>query len=318
MRITVANAFDTSIKNLQKRNEDVYDAQDRLTAGKRVVNASDDPVAAARAERALASMVRSEANQRALEASRNVMQQAESALGDAGELLQQARELVVQGGNGSYSTSDRQTLANALRGVRQQLLSVSNRGDGSGGYVFAGQGSESPPFVEVPSVPPGSTPLGVEVQYRGAGGQSQAPSDEALPLSVDGRRAWLEATAPGGAGTISVFGALDGIIATLEDSTIGSAQVGAAVRQGLAGVDAVMNNVSTVRAAAGEMLNRTDLVESRIADSKLAAQTERSNAEDLDMVQAISDFSNKQSGYDAALKTYSMVQRLSLFQYLSA
>jgi flagellar hook-associated protein 3 FlgL len=35
------------------------------------------------------------------------------------------------------------------------------------------------------------------------------------------------------------------------------------------------------------------------------------------MVQAISDFQNKQSGYDAALKSYSMVQRLSLFQYLN-
>ncbi|MBK1712983.1 flagellar hook-associated protein FlgL [Rubrivivax gelatinosus] len=308
MRITVANAFDTSIKNLQKRNEDVYDAQDRLTAGKRVVKASDDPVAAARAERALASMVRSEANQRALEASRHVMQQAESALGDAGELLQQARELVVQAGNGSYDDTNRATLAEALRGIRKQLLGVANRGDGSGGYVFAGQGTDSPPFVD--------TAAGVI--YRGAGGESSAPSDEPLPLSVDGERAWLGARDPSGSGTVSTFQALDDIVAKLEDGTLSDTQVAAAVKAGLADVDAVMNNVSTVRAAAGEMLNRTDLVESRIADSKLAAKTERSNAEDLDMVQAISDFSNKQSGYDAALKTYSMVQRLSLFQYLSA
>ena len=34
------------------------------------------------------------------------------------------------------------------------------------------------------------------------------------------------------------------------------------------------------------------------------------------MVQAISDFQNRQSGYDAALKTYSIVQRMSLFDYL--
>jgi flagellar hook-associated protein 3 FlgL len=60
-----------------------------------------------------------------------------------------------------------------------------------------------------------------------------------------------------------------------------------------------------------------DSVELRIADSKLAAQTERSNAEDLDMVQAISDFQNRQTGYDAALKAYSMVQRMSLFNYIA-
>ncbi|MEO5844165.1 MAG: hypothetical protein ABIQ33_04935 [Caldimonas sp.] len=49
----------------------------------------------------------------------------------------------------------------------------------------------------------------------------------------------------------------------------------------------------------------------------MASQTGRSNAEDVDMVHAISDFQNKQSGYDAALKSCAMVQRLSLFQYVN-
>ena len=59
-----------------------------------------------------------------------------------------------------------------------------------------------------------------------------------------------------------------------------------------------------------------DSVTGRLTDLKLASQTDRSNAEDLDMVKAISDFQNKQTGYDAALKSYSMVQKLSLFNYL--
>ena len=35
------------------------------------------------------------------------------------------------------------------------------------------------------------------------------------------------------------------------------------------------------------------------------------------MVGAIAEFQNRQSGYDAALKSYSMVQRLSLFNYVN-
>jgi flagellar hook-associated protein 3 FlgL len=35
-------------------------------------------------------------------------------------------------------------------------------------------------------------------------------------------------------------------------------------------------------------------------------------------VEAISRFQSQQSGYDAALKSYSIVQRLSLFQYIGA
>jgi len=59
------------------------------------------------------------------------------------------------------------------------------------------------------------------------------------------------------------------------------------------------------------------MVEGRIAGQSLAAQTERSNAEDLDMVRAISDFQSQQTGYQAALQVYSSVQRMSLFQYLN-
>jgi flagellar hook-associated protein 3 FlgL len=35
------------------------------------------------------------------------------------------------------------------------------------------------------------------------------------------------------------------------------------------------------------------------------------------MVEGISKFQNQQSGYEAALKSYAMVQKLSLFQYIN-
>jgi flagellar hook-associated protein 3 FlgL len=308
MRVTSANAFDTSIGNLQRRQQDLAEQQMQLTSGKRVNVASDDPVAAARAERALAAMVRSEANQRALEASRNVMTQAESAMGDAGELLQQARELVVNAGNGSYTDSDRLTLANSLKGIRNQLLGIANRDDGAGSFVFAGQGTGKPPFID--------TPAGVV--YQGAGGQSKSPSDEPLPLSVDGNVAWLSAPAAvAGAPNLSVFGVLDKLVTQLSTPGLGGDVIKQNVSDGLRDVDAVSNNMLSQRAAAGETLNRTDAVETRISAAKLAAQTDRSTAEDLDMVQALSNFQNQQSGYDAALKSYGLVQKLSLFQYIS-
>jgi flagellar hook-associated protein 3 FlgL len=74
--------------------------------------------------------------------------------------------------------------------------------------------------------------------------------------------------------------------------------------------------VARWRARAGEALNRIDGIESRLSQSKLDAQTARSNAEDLDLIEAISSFQNQQTGYDAALKVFSTVQRLSLFDYL--
>ena len=68
----------------------------------------------------------------------------------------------------------------------------------------------------------------------------------------------------------------------------------------------------------GELLGRGDSVEVRLSQQALAAQAERSSAEDLDMVKAVSEFQAKQTGYDAALQTYAMVQRMSLFDYIKA
>jgi flagellar hook-associated protein 3 FlgL len=396
MRISTANSFDQTVDQLQRRQADMSETQMRLVSGKRVNKASDDPAAAARAERALANISRTEAQMRATEASRSAMELAEGSLGDATELLQQAREAMVASGNASYTDAERQGLANKIRALRSQLLAVANRSDGANGYVFGGQGSAHPPFVDLPG----------GVAFRGVGGELTASSGEALPLTIDGNAAWLSArtgngvfetqggsttawidggrvtdptqltgatytvafSVAGGVTTysvladgaptalagepyvsgraievdglsfnisgapadgdtfsavpstsnLSVFDALDRAAADLELPLQNQAQRTQAVSTHLRNIDSVMNNLIAARAAVGESLTRADSITDRHLDLRLQNQTNRSNAEDLDMVKAISDFEGQQAGYDAALKSYSMVQRMSLFQYIGS
>lgn len=307
MRISSASAYDQQLAQLQRRQSQLTEAQTQLTAGKRVLRASDDPAAAATAERALARMSRAEAQSRALDASKNSMQLTESALGNAGEMLQQVREALVNAGNGSYTDSDRSKLADQIRGLRNDLLAVANRDDGSGRYLFGGQGSDKPPLRDAPG----------GVVYDGLSGQASAAAGEETPLAVDGRAAFLQAPDPANpGGTISVFDSLDQAIAGLSTPGQSSAQIAQIVSKGIGNIDAASNNLASWRARTGEALNRADGIAERLSKTKLEAQTEQSNAVDLDMLSAISDFQNRQTGYDAALKTYSMVQRMSLFDYL--
>ena len=51
-RVGTANMYDNALRNLGERHSSLVGLQDNLTAGKRVVRPSDDPVAAAQAERA--------------------------------------------------------------------------------------------------------------------------------------------------------------------------------------------------------------------------------------------------------------------------
>jgi flagellar hook-associated protein 3 FlgL len=407
MRLATANQFDASIATLQKRQQAMQDSQQQLTTGKKIAKASDDPTGAARAERALATIGRIDANQRALEASRNGLTLGESALGDANELMQQVRETMVAAGNASYSDAERAGLANKVAGLRDQLLSIANRGDGAGGFLFSGQGSGGAPFLDQAG----------GVSFTGVSGALQTGNSEKFALTIDGRQAWEQArsgngsfetgalpnqpltdppvaakgwidsglvvdpalltghdykidiagTAPattysvtdtnlGGAvvssgtfkagqaisfdgmamtisgspangdqfevkaatNSLKLFDVLDKAIAELKKPRRGSAEITQSNTGGLRDLDAVMGNLQNIRSQVGEQMNNLDGAESRMAGLKLYNQQERSAAEDLDMVAGISDFQNQQTGYDAALKTYAMVQRMSLFQYINA
>ena len=312
LRINTATQFEQSIANLQKRQRDLIETQDQLTSGKRISKASDDPTAAAVAERALAAQSRIEVSERALQASRNIVNQAESALGDANDLLQRFRELTVQVGNGSYDHEDRTKLLVEMKGLRDQILQVANRTDSAGNALFSGQGSEGQPFVE--SFDPNGDPV---VTYVGSTGSLRTATTEGLPISVDGRDTWMIAKEAGGPVERSVFQVMDTALKDLGLTPTAGVTAAEAVKTALNDLDASMANLSATRARLGGLMNQTDGIEQRLAAGKVAAQAERSSAEDLDLVHAVSEFQTRQTSYDAALKAYSMVQKLSLFDYIT-
>ena len=184
MRISTANAYDTSLESLMDRQVRLSTTQEQLTTGKRVNHASDDPAAMGRVERALASEARSTANQRAVDASNNAMTLTETALADAGNLLQTAREALVAAGNATYSDAERSGVADQLAELRKQLFAVSNRTDGAGTFLFGGQGSNQAPFIDAAG----------GVRFNGTSGVVQAASGgETLPLTMDGESTWMQA-----------------------------------------------------------------------------------------------------------------------------
>ena len=127
-----------------------------------------------------------------------------------------------------------------------------------------------------------------------------------------------------GAGT-GLFGALDSAIASMystgPNTTLGASSLDASLQQGiargLAEIDTAMDRLQSVRAQSGALLNRADTIDSEQSANNIQLESDRSRAEDLDMVKGISEFQNQQTGYSAALQTYSQVQRLSLFNFIS-
>lgn len=412
-RVATATSYDVALRNVTNRQTNLTEAQEKLTSGKRVVRASDDPVAAAQAERALTRLSRVQTEQRALETQKNAIAQAESTLGDSVNLVQEARQLLVNAGSATLTVADRQTIANQLQGLREQLLDFANRKDTNGVPLLSALGSASSPFVgpltsapdynfaglpgqtaatgvSVPSALDGDSAFMFRPQRDGAynaqvtavsadrqftttaitatnvtavtgdnytiafsavgpgattgtttatytitnttTGVASAPvvvpdfaSDKPVTISITsipGISFDITTSKPVNGDTVSlapspsIFSTLDSAIRELRTASNSNAAT-QTVGQALANVDKGLERISQIRSYAGELLNRADRITGDQQNRTLQLEGDRSRAEDLDMIQAISDFQNQQTGYEAALKSYAQVQRLSLFNFIN-
>lgn len=195
-RLGSANTYDAAQRTLLTRQTTLSNQQENLTAGKRVLRASDDPTSAAQAERALNRIGRIASDQRALEAQRNSITVAESTLGDVTDALQNFRALVVSAGNGSFSIAERKTVAQQLVGLRDQVVSLANRQDTNGLPLFGALGSALAPFVGPQATAPDYT-------FNGLPGQASS-AEVSIPFSLDGDSAFMLQTARDGAYNVSI------------------------------------------------------------------------------------------------------------------
>ncbi|HSV51916.1 MAG TPA: flagellar hook-associated protein FlgL [Burkholderiaceae bacterium] len=413
LRLGSANTYENALRNLNARHAGLAGLQENLSSGKRVLRPSDDPTAAAQAERALTRISRIQTEQRALELQRNTLALSESTLADANGLLQNFRDLAVAAGNGANSPRERETLAAQMTAVREQIFALANRKDTNGMPLFSGLGSTGTPFeTSIDGVAPDP-----DYAFNGLPGQISA-TETSVPFTMDGRGTWMDVIETNGvfgvalgaantgkaysdvgqvtnpaaltgddytiqftvtgttvtydvvnnttattvlsalpykagqaiqfdgisltvkgvpnngdtlvltpndpnpANRPSVFGVLDRAIAGLfnpgtstgADST--SANFNHELAISLAQIDTSLEKLQRSRSQAGDLLNRADRISDNQELRNVQLEDDRSKAEDLDMIKGLSDFQNQQTGYEAALKSYAQIQKLSLFNFI--
>ena len=179
-RIGTFSNSESMLRNLASRQQSLDQAQQQVATGKRVLKASDDPTAAAQAERAIMRIERIKSEQRVMDSQRSNLTLAESTLGDSVSALQRVRELVIAAGNGSLDKVQRDGIANEIAGLRNTLLACANRQDLNGLPLFGGLGSIAVPFVETSS----------GVDYQGLSGQMNS-TEVSVPAVLDGQRTWM-------------------------------------------------------------------------------------------------------------------------------
>lgn len=303
MRISTVTMFDQSVSSMNRQQSDFMKVGQQIATGRRVVNPSDDPQAASRAVGVSQAQAVTQQYADARISARNSLSQTESVLNSVGDAVTRAKTLLIQASSDTLSDVDRQAVASELKGVYETLIGQSNSTDGNGRYLFAGYKDDTPPF----SRDTGS------VIYNGDENEREQRIDASrlMPVALNGKSVFVD----GG----ELFKTLEDAISVLETPAV-TPELKDTMRDTLKtsmnNLDTSLDNVLVKRASVGARLNELDVVDAVGSNRMLNYEQTMSDLVDLDYAKAISDYSLRQVGLQAAQKAFVDIKGMSLFDRL--
>jgi flagellar hook-associated protein 3 FlgL len=126
-RVAFDNSYRTATDQLGVAASRLQNSQEQLGSGRRVSKSSDDPIAAPKILQLSTSLVHLDEYDRNLNFAEERLSKLTDQLSRIGDMLNNLKELAVQGSNGTYSAQDRA----AMRTTAESTLDLIN------GYVAA-------------------------------------------------------------------------------------------------------------------------------------------------------------------------------------
>ncbi len=147
MRISTGQIFQQGLTAMLNQQSELAKTQQQIATGKKLSSPSDDPVAAVQIlnferESNLLNQYIGNSN-----TATSKLRVEEGVLQGAGNVLQRIRELAVQGLNDTNTQSDRADIAQEIIQLNEELLSLANRQDANGDYLFSGFSSNTQPYT---------------------------------------------------------------------------------------------------------------------------------------------------------------------------
>ncbi|WP_434577714.1 flagellar hook-associated protein FlgL [Thermoanaerobacterium thermosaccharolyticum] len=295
MRVTnnmlVMNFMSDYNSNLERLQKD----QNMLSTGKKVSKPSDDPVAVANILKIKTEIARNDAYTKNTDDAKSWLSLTDTALGQIGDLLQSARELAVQGSNGTLTPNNMQSIAAQVDQIKQQLIQVGNT-QYNGRYIFAGYKTDTKPFSDSSNGYAGDDGV---IQFEiGAGGNT-------LQVNVTGDKVFDVS-----GGTSQLLNVMDNLSNALKS---GDNQT---VSDIIGDIDNQLQNVLAIRADAGAKANRIDLTANRLSDDNYNFTALLSKNQDADIAQVITNLKMDENVYRASLASGAMIIQPSLVDFL--
>jgi flagellar hook-associated protein 3 FlgL len=278
---------DQALAGLARNVDALARAQERVGTGRRLNRLSDDPAQVSNAVNLRGSLAELEQYVRNIDAAERRLSAAEAALGSAGDIVLRAHELAVQGANDTLSASDRQMIGAEISQLLNTLVELSATRV-AGAYIFSGFRTDVRP-------------------YATAGGPYQGDNGAIMARTAPGTTIQVNVSAD-----VVFAPAIDALVDLAAEMTAGTRTSAATISALEAGQDALLVGRARIGATqAGLAETRSYLEGGMLASTRLL-----SDLEDADMAEVISELTQREATYQAALQVNARILKRSLLDEL--
>lgn len=300
MRVTQKMLNTQLLRNLSNNLGRMEKLQNQMSTGKKINIPSDDPVGISFSLRYRSDLAANEQYQENVDAALSWLEYTDSMMGQIGDVMQRARELAVQGANGTNPDTASEVIAKEISQLQDQLVQIGNS-KFNGKYVFNGQMTDVQPFSS-DGAALNRTDNGA-IRYEVGEGM-------VIPINLTGSEVFGEAGTDASPNNTNMFQIMQDLKAALETGNQGE------VSNILGRIDERMEIFLKARAEVGARVNRIELAGNRLQDISINLQTLISKTEDADMAETITNLKMQENVYQASLSAGARIIQPSLVDFI--
>lgn len=293
MRLSTNYQFDRMQSSVQRSGQAYFDAQYKVTTGKRINRLSDDPAAIEPlvSMRSLkASMDQYNSN---LKVASNTFAASENAFSEVATILNRANQLAISGGTATASSTQRQAMADEIKSLRERIISLGNTKAANGDYIFSGTNLDVKPFQD----------NGTIVTFQGDTMNrfiESGPGERINLTLANSKQAFMD--------SITRLNALQTALTMGDQATLNGPM--------LTDLKSSQDAFNQLRGEIGMKTQSLQATKTNFERRSLDLTQGISDLEEVDLSQAITDMKKAETAYQAALQVTSIGSKLSLMDFI--
>ncbi len=309
MRISTASFYNASLIGIQNQQSQIAQLTRKVADNRSYLNPREAPIDNNRAMELSSSMAlrkQYESNQLKAELA---LKHENVHLESLYDSLTKVRAAMM-GVGGSNNQSLRDQIAIEVANLYATIKDLGNARDSGGNYIFSGYETDTPPISHTQAYPGAGPSAPAVYQPNDAGVRNVTIENGRQVATNDSLRNVFQ-----GAGW-DVLQDLDNAAIALRDNLASPAAVQASLDAAMSSVTNAIDQLRNTQTQVAGRLLEIDGVRGATKDLMLLEQNALGELTELDMAAAIVELQQRQTNLEASQRTYALVSRLSLFDYL--